>query len=177
MVSPSRGVVSTRPARKINNADELAVLASVPLMLSLTPEPPLVLAMAELTEAEAKYWETRLNREWNACGCREGEIAFMAAIAAYFAAAAIGIAPAMHSTWGHFGWATLMALAAAAIGKIVGRLRSLLRLRQLTREMRYTVAMRSVPMDVSPSFARAATGAVTSSKIENRHRRRESRAT
>jgi len=114
------------------SVDELVALARMPLILSLAPEAPLTLAVPELSKAEAHLWEGRLNREWTACGCREGEIAAMLGIAAYCSAAALGVAPIAASTWGHAGLAALAAVGAAAGGKVVGRSRSLARFRRLT---------------------------------------------
>ncbi|MDQ3696895.1 MAG: hypothetical protein M3373_02565 [Gemmatimonadota bacterium] len=144
IVRVARGLLDAKPARRIARVEELAAPARVPLMLSLTLEAPLTLALPEMTKADARVWEMRLNREWTSCGCRAGEIAAMSAIAAYVAAAALGVAPAVTSTWGHAGWATLVALVAAAVGKVVGRGRSLARFRRLTREIEGTVAARSI---------------------------------
>jgi VIT1/CCC1 family predicted Fe2+/Mn2+ transporter len=114
------------------------------LLLSLAPEAPLALALPELTKADLRIWEMRLNQEWTACGCRAGEIAAMLAIAAYVSAAALGAVPAVASTWGHAGWALLAALAAAAAGKVVGRVRSLSRFRRLAREIGGAIGARSL---------------------------------
>jgi hypothetical protein len=127
-----RSLLAAEGRRRIASVDELASLARVPLMLSLAPEAPLTLALPELSKAEAHDWEVRLNREWTACGCREGEIAAILGIAAYFSAAALGVAPIAASTWGHAGLAALTAVVAAAGGKVVGRGRSLARFRRLT---------------------------------------------
>jgi hypothetical protein len=148
MAGVARGLVLAKPARRIGSVDELAALARVPLILSLTPEAPLALALPELTKADVQVWEVRLNREWTACGCRAGEIAAMLAIGAYVSAAALGVAPAVASTWGHAGWATLAALVAAAAGKVVGRGRSLARFRRLTREIEDALAARSLKATV-----------------------------
>jgi hypothetical protein len=98
----------------------------------------LELALAHLTETETRTWEWLLNREWTACGCREGEIAAIIAIGAYILSAFLGFAPATDSAWGQIGWATLAALVGAAAGKIVGRIRSIRRFRRLVRQLQGT---------------------------------------
>lgn len=137
-VRPGR-VVVTQPARRIAGRSELAALARVPLYATLAPEPPLALALPELSQAESEHWEPRLNREWTACGCRSGEIAAMLAIVLYLSAVFLGLAPAA-STWGHVGWGFLAAIVGAAAGKVVGRGRSLVRFRRLIRELEATLA-------------------------------------
>ena len=126
----ARGRVDAKSARRIASVEELAALSQVRLILSLAPKAPLALALPELSRADARLWEMRLNREWTDCGCRAGEVAAMLAIAAYVLAAAIGVVPIAASTWGHIGLATLTALVAAAVGKIVGRGRNLARFRR-----------------------------------------------
>lgn len=135
MQGAAGSVVAADDGRRIASIDELVALGRVPLILSLAPEAPLTLAMTELSNPETHRWEARLNREWTACGCREGEIASMLGIAAYCSAAALGVAPIAASTWGHAGLAALSAVAAAAVGKLVGRGRSLARFRRLTTSL------------------------------------------
>lgn len=135
IVGVVRGRVIVSRTRTIRTAQELAALGRVPLLWSLTPEAPLLLELPELTKAERQAWETRLNREWTACGCRTGEIAAILAIAAYLAALFLSMVPG-HSAWGHVGWAALAALVGAAVGKVLGRSRSLARFRELTGALR-----------------------------------------
>ena len=128
------GPIDTRPPTTVASIDELVSLSRVSVM-SLSSEPPLVLALAHPTGPEARLWEARLNREWTSCGCRAGEIAVMVSIAGYASVAAAGFAPDVSSMWGHAGWAAVVALAAAAAGKIAGRARSLRRFRRVVRKM------------------------------------------
>jgi hypothetical protein len=112
------------------------------LILSLTPDAPLSLALAELTKTETADWQTRLNREWMACGCRAGEIGAELAIAGYVIAALLGTLPGCGLSWSHVGWAALAALVAAATGKILSRARSLIRFRRLIQELDVVFAKR-----------------------------------
>jgi hypothetical protein len=126
--------MDARPGRQVASAEELVALGRRPL--SLAPEPPLILALPQLTESERRDWEWQLNREWTACGCQLGEIGAGFAILAYTGAVLLGLGPDVESTWGHVGWGVLAALGAAALGKVAGRARSGWRFRQLTRDLR-----------------------------------------
>ncbi len=140
IVGVSKGRVAARRTRTITSTEGLTALARRPLVVSLTPDVPVTLAIAELNEHDARQWEARLNRAWMDCGCRVGEAAAMVAIGAYVAGAFAGLTPAVSSNWGHLAWGLAAAILGAAVGKIVGRARTLGRFRRAVLELRAFLA-------------------------------------
>lgn len=95
----------------------------------------LKLHFAELSSKETKYWESRINRHYSACGCLQGSIAIILALGCFFTYLFLRPSEFLIN-WLDGTKALVLFIASGAIGKIMGLKLSKRHLRKTILELK-----------------------------------------
>jgi hypothetical protein len=94
---------------------------------------PVVLRVQGLSEQERALWQTAINRESTACGCKASALAICIVEVAYVASL-LATTPTM-SDWVALAYGISLALAAGLLGKVIGIMRSEIRRRRIMLDL------------------------------------------
>lgn len=126
----SRGTADRQVVTRASQLLELATLRSLllhPLAVDLN--------LPNMDRAEQTRWQSRINQQRSACGCREGGISLIASLALYFTWLWLYPPQSPLTRWDKVGIGFAVACLGAGMGKLLGLLRATRALRETIRQI------------------------------------------
>ena len=103
---------------EIRHPDDLAGLSVLPWK-RVSGRGQIAIDDSEVDDATRRQWEQRLNRLYFACGCPEGAVGVMIALAAYVVVMG-AVRPDLGSFWSFLALGAAATIAGGLVGKLVG---------------------------------------------------------